>query len=73
MCDAGIISAAQKIEHYEIATYGTLCQFAETLELTEAVDLLAETLDEEKTADEKLTEVAVSAVNVKAAEQLLEV
>lgn len=73
MCDAGIISAAQKIEHYEIATYGTLCQFAETLELTEAVDLLAETLDEEKTADEKLTEVAVTAVNVKAAEQLLEV
>jgi len=73
MCDAGIISAAQKIEHYEIATYGTLCQFAETLELTEAVDLLAETLDEEKAADEKLTEVAVSAVNVKAAEQLLEV
>jgi len=73
MCDAGIISAAQKIEHYEIATYGTLCQFAETLELTEAVDLLEETLDEEKAADEKLTEVAVSAVNVKAAEQLLEV
>ena len=73
MCDAGIISAAQKIEHYEIATYGTLRQFAETLDLTEAVDLLEETLEEEKAADEKLTEVAVSAVNVKAAEELLEV
>lgn len=73
MCDAGIISAAQKIEHYEIASYGTLRQFAETLDLTEAVDLLEQTLEEEKAADEKLTEVAVSAVNVKASEQLLEV
>lgn len=73
MCDAGIISAAQKIEHYEIASYGTLRQFAETLDLTEAVDLLEQTLKEEKAADEKLTEVAVSAVNVKAAEELLEV
>lgn len=73
MCDAGIISAGQKIEHYEIASYGTLRQFAETLDLTEAVDLLEQTLEEEKAADEKLTEVAVSAVNVKAAEQLLEV
>ncbi len=72
MCDAGIISAAQKIEHYEIASYGTLRQFAETLELTEAVDLLEQTLEEEKAADQKLTEVAVSAVNVKAAEQEVE-
>ena len=40
MCDAGIISAAQKIEHYEIASYGTLRQFAETLNLTEAADFL---------------------------------
>jgi ferritin-like metal-binding protein YciE len=68
MCDAGIIAGSQKIEHYEIASYGTLRQFAETLELTEAVKLLEETLDEEKTADEKLTVVAVSAVNVEAAE-----
>ena len=73
MCDAGIISAAQKIEHYEIASYGTLRQFAETLDLTEAVDLLEQTLEEEKAADQKLTEVAVSAVNVKAAEQEVEV
>ncbi len=69
MCDAGIISAAQKAEHYEIATYGTLRQFAETLGLKQAVDLLEATLDEEKAADEKLTEVAVSAVNVEAAEE----
>ncbi len=67
MCDAGIISAAQKTEHYEIATYGTLRQFAETLELDEAVTLLAATLQEEKAADEKLSEVAVSAINIEAA------
>lgn len=69
MCDAGIISAGQKIEHYEIASYGTLCQFAETLGLTEAVLLLAATLDEEKAADEKLSEVAMNAINVEAAHQ----
>jgi ferritin-like metal-binding protein YciE len=66
--DAGIIAASQKIEHYEIATYGTLRQFAETLGLTEAAALLEETLDEEKGADKKLTEVAVNAVNLEAAE-----
>ena len=69
MRDAGIISAGQKVEHYEIASYGTLRQFAETLGLTEAVTLLEATLNEEKAADEKLTEVAVSAVNVQASEQ----
>ncbi len=68
MCDAGIISAAQKAEHYEIATYGTLRQFAETLGLSEAVKLLETTLHEEKAADAKLTKVAVSAINVEAAE-----
>ena len=68
-----IISTDQQIEHYEIASQGTLCQFAETLILTAAVDLLEQTLQVEKAADEKLTEVAVSAVNVKGAEQLLEV
>lgn len=68
MCDAGIISASQKIEHYEIASYGTLRQFAETLGLEEAAELLQLTLDEEKAADEALTEVAVSAINVEAAE-----
>jgi ferritin-like metal-binding protein YciE len=73
MCDAGIISAGQKIEHYEIASYGTLRQFAETLELSKAVDLLEQTLKEEKAADRKLYEIAVSVVNVQAAEQHLEV
>lgn len=68
MRDAGIISAAQKVEHYEIATYGTLRQFAETLGMTKAEKLLASILEEEKAADVKLTEVAVSAINVEAAE-----
>ena len=66
-CDAGIITAAQKIEHYEIATYGTLREFAETLGLKEAEKLLLETLKEEKEADQNLTNVAVHEVNVSAA------
>ncbi len=66
MRDAGIIAAAQKIEHYEIATYGTLRQFAETLGMTEATKLLKLSLEEEKASDEKLTIVAVSAINVEA-------
>lgn len=70
--DAGIIAASQKIEHYEIATYGTLRQFAETLGYTEAVTLLEQTLDEEKGADKLLTEVAVNAVNLEAAEVEME-
>jgi ferritin-like metal-binding protein YciE len=68
MCDAGIISAGQKVEHYEIATYGTLRQFAQTLGLDDVAELLQTTLDEEKAADQKLTEVAVTAVNVEANE-----
>jgi ferritin-like metal-binding protein YciE len=67
MRDAAIISAAQKVEHYEIASYGTLRTFAQTLSLSEAVTLLEKTLEEEKAADEKLTEVAESAINVEAA------
>ncbi|MEN2412421.1 YciE/YciF ferroxidase family protein [Flavobacterium mesophilum] len=66
--DAGIIAASQKIEHYEIATYGTLRQFAETLGWEEAASLLEQTLDEEKGADKLLTEVAVNAINLEAAE-----
>src|SRR5690606_23199728 len=61
--DAGIISTAQKVEHYEIASYETLRQFAETLGLTEAVTLLTTTLEEEKAADEQLSEVAIDAIN----------
>ena len=69
MRDAGIISAGQKVEHYEIASYGTLRQFAETLGLTKAAELLEETLKEEKAADKKLTQIAESEVNVEAAEE----
>jgi len=65
--DAGIIAAGQKVEHYEIATYGTLCAFAKTLGENEALSLLKETLDEEKEADEKLTEIAESSINMEAA------
>lgn len=70
MRDAGIISAAQKVEHYEIASYGTLRTFASTLGLDDVVTLLQQTLDEEKNADEKLTEVAVSCINEAAAEEV---
>ncbi len=67
--DAGIIAACQKVEHYEIASYGTLCAFATTLGEDEAAALLEETLNEEKEADMKLTEVAESAINVEAADE----
>ncbi len=66
--DAGIISAAQKVEHYEIASYGTLCAFAKTLGEDEVASLLQKTLDEEKEADETLTGIAESSINA-AAEQ----
>ncbi len=69
MRDAGIISAAQKVEHYEIASYGTLRTFANTLGLTEAVDILQDILDQEKGADQKLTEIAESTINIQAAEE----
>jgi ferritin-like metal-binding protein YciE len=69
MCDAGIISAAQKMEHYEIATYGTLRQFAVTLGLDDIAVILLTTLEEEKEADVLLSEVAMDAVNVEAAEE----
>jgi ferritin-like metal-binding protein YciE len=64
MRDVGIISAAQKVEHYEIATYGTLRQMAESLHLDHAVELIQTTLDEEKAADEKLTEIAVKLTKI---------
>jgi ferritin-like metal-binding protein YciE len=65
--DAGIISAGQKVEHYEIATYGTLCAFAKTLGEDEVASLLQQTLEEEKVANEKLTDIAESSVNLEAA------
>lgn len=64
--DAGIISAAQKVEHYEIASYGTLCAFAKTLGENKVADLLAQTLSEEKDANDKLTEIAESSINEEA-------
>lgn len=64
--DAGLICAAQKIEHYEIATYGCLRTYAEMLGFDEQADLLQETLDEEKDTDENLTELAVSCINLEA-------
>lgn len=69
MLDAGIIASAQKVEHYEIASYGTLRTFAQTLGLKGAVELLEQTLTEEKAADEKLTEVAESSINMQAANE----
>jgi ferritin-like metal-binding protein YciE len=65
--DAGIIAASQKIEHYEIATYGTLAAFAQTLGEDEALALLQQTLGEEKEADTLLTEVAYNNINFEAA------
>lgn len=56
--DAGLIGAAQKVEHYEIATYGTLCALAKRQGYTLAADLLADTLQEEKETDVKLTGIA---------------
>jgi len=64
--DAGLIAAAQKVEHYEIALYGTLCAFAKQLGHQDAAKILHETLDEEKRNDEKLTQIAERAVNPKA-------
>ncbi|MHC0441730.1 YciE/YciF ferroxidase family protein [Flavobacterium sp. 3-210] len=66
--DAGIIAASQKIEHYEIATYGTLAAFAHTLGEDDALDLLQQTLDEEKEADILLTEVAYNNINFEASD-----
>ena len=64
--DAALIGAAQRVEHYEIAAYGTTRTLAELLGQNEAVKLLQQTLDEEKETDEKLTELAMSEVNPEA-------
>ncbi|HEY9009230.1 YciE/YciF ferroxidase family protein [Ohtaekwangia sp.] len=66
--DVGLILAAQKVEHYEIATYGGLAQLAKTLGREDIKDILGQTLDEEKQADELLTSLAESDIN-EAAEQ----
>jgi ferritin-like metal-binding protein YciE len=64
--DAALIIAAQKVEHYEIATYGGLVQLAITMGLNKAADILDETLMEEDNTDKKLTDIAESFVNIEA-------
>jgi ferritin-like metal-binding protein YciE len=61
--DAGLIFGAQKVEHYEIATYGTLAQFAVNIGRQDVADILNQTLQEEKKADKSLTELAVAHIN----------
>jgi ferritin-like metal-binding protein YciE len=67
--DVALIMAAQKVEHYEIASYGCLRTFAELLEREEQAETLQEILDEEKDADENLTEIAETSINVDAADE----
>src|SRR5262245_9331731 len=64
--DAALIAAAQRVEHYEIAAYGTLRSYAQQLGYDNQADLLQQTLDEEGDADKLLTEIAESAVNIEA-------
>ena len=64
--DAGLLAAAQAVEHYEISRYGTLIAWAEELGLEDAVSLLEETLEEEEATDEALTEIAKTAINQQA-------
>lgn len=67
--DVGIIMAAQKVEHYEIATYGGLTQLAKTMGLDEVAELLGQTLQEEKDTDENLTSIAENDINLQAEEE----
>lgn len=67
--DAALIGGAQKVEHYEIASYGTLCALAKQLGYTDALRLLKETLEEEKATDEKLTMLAEGGGNQRAARE----
>ncbi len=64
--DAGIIGSAQKVEHYEIAAYGTVCTYAQMMGHNQAVQLLKQTLEEEKETDKKLTSLAERLINVDA-------
>jgi ferritin-like metal-binding protein YciE len=67
--DVGIIMAAQKVEHYEIATYGGLVQLAKVLGQTEAADILTQTLNEEKMTDQGLSEIAENNINWEAEQE----
>ena len=64
--DAGLLAAAQAVEHYEISRYGTMRTWAEELGLDDAASLLQETLEEEEATDDALTEIAKTAVNQEA-------
>ena len=66
--DAALIASAQKVEHYEIASYGCVCTYAEMLGYDQVHDLLGQNLEEEETTDEKLTELAESVINIEAEE-----
>jgi ferritin-like metal-binding protein YciE len=66
-CDAALIAAAQRVEHYEMAVYGTIRSYAESLGKTDIVELLQQTLNEEGEADRKLTKIAETKVNPQAA------
>ena len=66
LMDAALIAASQKVEHYEISGYGTARAFAKLLGEDEAVDLLSQTLEEEKAADEKLTKLSMNIINIDA-------
>lgn len=65
--NAALIAAGQKVEHYEIATYGCLCAFAKRLGYDDAAEILHSILEQEKSADEKLTDLAYSGINDMAA------
>jgi|SRR5690606_27815684 len=67
--DAGIIIASQKVEHYEIASYGTLVAFAKKMGLKDAASILSKTLNEEKATDTGLTKLAISEINEEASEE----
>ena len=65
--DAGLIAAAQRVEHYEMAGYGTVRTYADILGYDDAAELLQQTLDEEKETDQKLTQLAEGMINIEAA------
>jgi ferritin-like metal-binding protein YciE len=68
--DAGLLAAAQAVEHYEISRYGTMCTWAKELGLSDAAQLLKETLAEEEMTDKALTVLAKEAINLEAEEEL---
>ena len=70
--DAALIASAQKVEHYEIASYGCICTYAEMLGLDQVHELLSQTLDEEETTDQLLTALAESVINLEAGAEGLE-